>query len=123
MKTINYLNVFDLDEIFSAVNETFSTMYSKIGTVKHEFSKDENNYYVELALPSYEKEDINIDFENNILTISSEVNEKWKESFKKVFKIRQGIDSDKILAELKNGILKITLPKSEENKSRKINIE
>lgn len=123
MKNFNYYDVFDIEDILSTVNFAFDAINPKVENIKHKFSKDEENYFVELVVPSYEKEDIDINFENNVLMISSDINDGWKVEFKKSFKIKQGIDSDNIKADLNDGILKIVLPRSEDSKSKKIKID
>lgn len=122
MKNFSAFNVLDIEDIFNTVHTTFNDIYSDVD-IKHKFIKDEENYGIELVLPSYEKEDITIDFENNLLTVSSDINEGWKKEFKKTFKIKQGIDAENITAELNDGILKIILPRNEDSKSKKIKID
>jgi HSP20 family protein len=123
MKTFNYLPVFDIEDIFNTLNFAFNPVSQPMDNFRYKFSKDDENYFIELVVPSYEKDDINIDFENSELIISSSVNDEWKKEFKKVFKIKQDIDSDNISAVLENGILKIILPRTETSKSRKIKIK
>jgi len=81
-------------------------------------------YYIEVDLPGVEKEDINIDVNNEILTISGVrrlKEEQKEESFYKVesmygkfersFSLPEDVDTDKIEAEQKNGVLEIKIPK------------
>ena len=87
----------------------------------------ETEYVLELAVPGRKKEDFNVEIDNDILTISSEVrNEENKEddgytrreftfsSFKRVFSLPETISLDKINATYEDGILKFVLPKKEE---------
>ena len=87
----------------------------------------ETEYVLELAIPGRKKEDFNVEIDNDILTISSEVkNEESKEddgytrkeftfsSFKRVFSLPETISMDKINATYEDGILKFVLPKKEE---------
>ena len=73
------------------------------------------------------KEDFNIEIDNDILTISSEVkSEENKEddgytrrefafsSFKRIFSLPETISLDKINASYEDGILKFVMPKKEE---------
>ena len=77
------------------------------------------------------KSDFTIDVENKILSISSEVrheDEETKEnytrrefgysSFKRTFTLPDSIESDKVKATYKDGILMVTLPKREEAKQK-----
>lgn len=87
----------------------------------------ETEYVLELAIPGRKKEDFNVEIDNDILTISSEVkSEENKEddgytrreftfsSFKRVFSLPETISLDKIDATYEDGILKFVLPKKEE---------
>ena len=87
----------------------------------------ESEYVLELAIPGRKKEDFNVEIDNDILTISSEVkSEENKEddgysrreftfsSFKRVFSLPETISLDKINATYQDGILKFVLPKKEE---------
>jgi HSP20 family protein len=87
----------------------------------------ETEFLLELAIPGRKKEDFNVEIDNDILTISSEVkSEENKEdegytrreftfsSFKRVFSLPETISLDKINATYEDGILKFILPKKEE---------
>jgi len=94
--------------------------------------ENDDEFKVEVAVPGMDKKDFHIDFENDILTISSEktvenedTNENYtrKEytyrTFKRSFNIPKNIvDSDKISATYKNGELVIAIPKKEEAKPK-----
>lgn len=89
--------------------------------------EDEKSYGIELALPGLNKEDVKIEVEKDVLMISSEKKEEKNEekngysrrefgsySFCKSFRIPENVNTDKISASFKNGILTMELPKSEE---------
>jgi HSP20 family protein len=95
----------------------------------------ENEIVVNAELPGTKKEDVKITFENNILTLSSdrkpaEVSEKdtvlLKEirnpGFSRSVKFGLEVDTARISAEMNNGILTITLPKTEAVKAKEISI-
>jgi HSP20 family protein len=84
-------------------------------------------FYLEIAAPGLSKEDFKINLENNILTISSEIEDQKREegknytrkefyygSFSRSFTLPKTIDLDSIKAEYEQGILKIALPKKDE---------
>jgi HSP20 family protein len=88
-----------------------------------------DDFKIEVAAPGLEKNDFNINLDHNVLTISSEKENKKEEkdseymfkefnynSFKRSFTLPNSIDADKISANHKDGILHITIPKREEAK-------
>ena len=90
-------------------------------------SENKGDYEVSLAVPGMKKEDFNIDVEGNMLTISAEREEKKEEkedrysrrefnytSFSRSFSLPEGVNKDKIDASYENGLLTLTLPKTEE---------
>ncbi len=97
-----------------------------------------DDFKLQVAIPGVKKEDVKIDLEKNILNISSEKkaeettkeNEKYTRqefafgTFCRSFTLPETIDTDKIKAEVKDGILTVTLPKKEETRiSKQINIK
>lgn len=92
-------------------------------------TKDE--YVLEIAVPGMKKSDFNIDIDNKVLSISSEKEEQYEEkeenytcrefgynSFKRTFTLPDTVESDKIKAEYKEGILMVLLPKRDEAKEK-----
>jgi HSP20 family protein len=91
--------------------------------------ENSDNFKIEVAAPGLDKEDFKINLNNNVLSISSE-KENQKEdkegsfvrkefnycSFTRGFSLPDSIDSEKISATHKNGILTIQIPKREEAK-------
>jgi HSP20 family protein len=88
-----------------------------------------DSFIVSLAVPGMKKNDFKIDIEGNMLTISSEKEEEKEEkdvrftrkeysysSFSRSFTLPEEVMREKILAIYEDGILKLTLPKSEEFK-------
>ncbi|WP_435412816.1 Hsp20/alpha crystallin family protein [Psychroserpens mesophilus] len=90
-----------------------------------------DEYILELAIPGMKKSDFNIDLDNKVLSISSEVETENEEnndnytrrefgysSFKRTFTLPDTIESDHVKATYEDGILCITLPKREEAKQK-----
>jgi HSP20 family protein len=97
---------------------------------------------LELMVPGFEKDQINLSVENNILTVKSNLAEKETDDkpekkelryskvefqlkdFEKKFRLSDKMDQEKIQAGFKNGVLTITLAKKEEavTVARKIEI-
>jgi HSP20 family protein len=89
--------------------------------------ENEKDYELELAVPGMKKEDFNVEVDNNVLTISADVNSEnaveednftRKEfsysSFKRAFTLPETIDEDQIKASYEDGVLKFALPKKKE---------
>jgi len=98
--------------------------------------EDDNNLYVEAELPELELSDLEI-FVNgdNQLSIKGErkqpegENGVWHRqerghgSFSRTCELPQYVDSDKVTAEFKHGVLTITLPKRKEARARRIEVK
>ena len=90
---------------------------------------------IKAELPGVEKKDITVDVNGGVLTLKGERNheEEVKEEeyyrresvygkFERSFKLPDGTDFDKIKADFKEGILKVSVPKIEEKKPKKITV-
>jgi len=97
--------------------------------------ENENGFTIEVAAPGLNKEDFNIKLEKDILTVSSENENKKEEgsdnfmrrefafkTFSRSFSIPETIDQNKIKASHNNGILTMELPKLDEAKVKKAKI-
>ena len=86
-------------------------------------------FKLEAELPGFDKEDIQLDLDNDTLTITAEHSSDKKEEDKKRNFVKRerfygsftrsfdvtGIDVDRIDAAYNNGVLTLTLPKKQEN--------
>lgn len=109
-------------------NSNFSGTNTSLPAVNVRETIDE--FVIELAAPGMDKKDFKISFKNNVITISSEKEDKKEEkkdnytrrefsyqSFQRSFTVPENaILSDKIAASYNNGILEVKLPKREEVK-------
>ncbi|MFO8069350.1 MAG: Hsp20/alpha crystallin family protein [Alkalibacterium sp.] len=127
----------DLRKLF--FNDIFDGALGDVESFKTDIIEDEKEYTVEAELPGMSKEDIELDYNDNILSISakheSETDEHDEErnyvrrerssrSYSRQFLIRD-IDEDDISARFDNGILEVKLPKKESDQpaTKKIDIE
>ncbi|UJH66819.1 Hsp20/alpha crystallin family protein [Allomuricauda sp. SCSIO 65647] len=89
--------------------------------------ENEKDFELEFAIPGMKRDDFNVEVDDNILTVSSEVkNEKETKdknytrrefsysSFKRSFTLPETVDEDNINASYVDGILRLALPKKEE---------
>lgn len=92
----------------------------------------EGKYEIVLAIPGFQKEDISINVENNHLLVKgenkSQAGVKYKHlefnhnQFKRSFKLSDKLDSNSITASYTNGLLTITILKSETAKVKNVEI-
>lgn len=94
-----------------------------------------DDYVVKLEIPGLSKKDVKIEVENDTLSVSGERKSdngvkkdelQWSEihsgKFYRVFRLPKNIDSQKINASMKDGILELRVPKSEVMKPKNIPI-
>ena len=97
---------------------------------------NDNEVVFKAELPGLNAKDIEIKLENNILTLKGErkFEKETKEenyhriereygTFSRSFALPAPVNVEKVTAEYKDGVLKVTLPKKEETKSKPIKIE
>lgn len=102
---------------------------------RSELQEDENNYYVKAELPGIPKEKIEVELVNNQLRIHAEKEEEKETtnkkyhfseisygSFTRTINLPRTANVQGIKADYQEGVLKITIPKSEESKGKKIEI-
>lgn len=101
---------------------------------RYEIKETPDAYGVTVQLPGVAKDGLNLTAEDNRLTIRGE--RAWKRPagwtalyrestdlpFELVLQYDNAIDSEKIHAELRDGVLRVSLPKTEARKPRKIAI-
>ncbi len=96
----------------------------------------DDEYVVKADLPGLKKEDIQIDLKDSTLTLKGEKRFEEKVSkdnyirteraygtFVRSFTLPHNVDSEKIKASYKDGVLELTLPKKEEAKPKQIKVE
>jgi HSP20 family protein len=98
------------------------------------YEKDDH-FMIKAELPGVNKDDIKIDLQDRLLTLSGERtydNEVKEENyyrrersygkFQRAFTLPTDVDSDKIKAEFKDGVLQIEVPKPEEKKAKQVTV-
>jgi HSP20 family protein len=96
----------------------------------------EEHFVLRADLPGLSEEDVSIELEDNVLTVSGErkaEHEEKKEGFYRVERsfgqfrrsltLPEGVDADKIAATFDKGVLEVRIPKPEERKPRKVAIQ
>ena len=98
----------------------------------------DDGFLVDLELPGLTAEDVDINVENGLLTITGErreenegessangryLTERRYGKFSRSFALPNSIDAAKVSAKFANGVLQVTLPKASTAKARKIKID
>jgi len=98
--------------------------------------EDEDKYIVTLETPGIDKKDLKITIKDSSLLVEGEKKEEKREenesylrversygNFRRVFNFDSRLNSGKVNAEFKDGILTVTLPKSEKEKPKEIEVK
>lgn len=95
----------------------------------------EDGLAIEADLPGVAKQDVSVEIKENVLTLSGERmldiavkedrylrKERCFGSFSRAFSLQQPVDPAKVIAQFKNGVLKIEIPRPEAEKPKKITV-
>jgi HSP20 family protein len=103
-----------------------------------DLSETDSNYELQIDLPGMKKDDIAVDLSGEILTISGERSDEHQDerkgyyfsersygSVRRSFRVPASVKIDDIRAEFKDGVLTLTMPKTDEaqKSARRIDIE
>jgi HSP20 family protein len=93
-------------------------------------------YVIEADIPGVKESDVDITLSGNRLTVSGKRDESRREegetffgyerqygSFTRSFTLPDGVDQERISADLDNGVLSVLVPKKESSKARKITLK
>jgi HSP20 family protein len=141
MKLIRYNNPFsslgrvaDFDDWFRnpfaslpSLSRFFNWNDSGAGSLATDIHEDKDNYMARFEMPGVKKEDVKIELNDRLLTVSAEKKEKTGDeessfSYSRSISVPDSVKADAITAKLEDGILTVTLPKSEERKPRNIEL-
>ncbi len=136
----NRLSIFTPRSIFA---DDFSDMFfgrslAHLGGTRMEMYEQDGKYHIKLEAAGFKEDDIDISIEDNVLTVSGNVQEEQKEedknkkyyysemkqqSFSRSVTLPTKVKADEIEAEMKHGVLEITAPMAEEAAPRKIAVK
>jgi HSP20 family protein len=111
-----------------------------IGSLEKSFPKvdiidHDNELEVQAALPGVKKEDLDVTINNQTITIRASTKEEKKEEgkyfrreitrgeYQRTLSLPNNVDSDNAKASFKDGILKVTIPKTDKGKRKSIEIK
>jgi HSP20 family protein len=133
----------DLNGIFNRLvtgsqsgNERPARILAAVPPIEAWVDKDEKKYHLSIALAGVDPKDIELNVQGNNLTVSGEqkISEEKKEAdfvyqefaygrFERTIMLPEGVDTQKLTAEYKNGVLEITAPMNANALPRKVEIK
>lgn len=101
-----------------------------------DITEDEKEFLLKTDLPEMKKEDVHVTFENGVLTITGERHAEKEEKnrryhrierehgrFLRRFTLPENADATRIVAEFKDGVLLLRLPKSEKARAKVVEVK
>ena len=131
------------DDLFSEFRRLLPSLSQggePTGDIRLDLEENDKSYTVRAELPGVKKEDIHLQVAGNRVSIAAEVRkdveekdpkdksrvlmrETYRGSASRSFTLAHDIDEGAVTAKLEDGVLKLTLPKRESARSRRIAIE
>jgi HSP20 family protein len=145
MALIRWEPVRELSTIQNEMNRLFNTFFEapapgNSATLRRwvpamDLVETEEDFVLRADLPGLSEEDVKIEFEDNVLSISGErkaEHEERKEgyyrverssgSFSRALTLPEGVDPEAVKASFDRGVLEVRIPKPEQRKPRKVAI-
>ena len=145
MSIIRWEPLRELSSLQNEVNRLFNTVVDTPGgnagapmrrwVPAMDLVESEDQFLLRADLPGMKQEDVSIEFEDNVLTVSGERRSEHKEqgegyqrverafgAFSRTLTLPKGIDPEAISAGFDDGVLEVRIPKPEERKPRRISI-
>ncbi len=116
----------------------WDSSFRKGFTPKFNINETDKEIKIDVELPGLTEQDVNVDLQDGILTISGEKKFQKEDkkdnyhlvehsygSFHRSIRLPEGIKEDQIEAKLKNGVMQISIPKDETSskKTKKIEVK
>jgi HSP20 family protein len=121
----------DLDELFGRFLQRPESSFQSWVPRMETYRKD-NDYVVKVDLPGVNPQDVQVETEGNLLTISgerkgeergSEYRETFYGKFERQITLPQGVEADKVTANYQHGVLEIRVPLPAQLAARKVPIQ
>jgi HSP20 family protein len=147
MALIRWEPVRELNTIQNEMNRLFNTFFETTGSQSSghgsarrwlpamDLVESGDQFILRADLPGLSENDVNIEFEDNVLTISGErkaEHEERKEgyyrlerasgAFSRSLTLPEGVDPEKVQASFDRGVLEVRIAKPEQRKPRKVTI-
>jgi HSP20 family protein len=132
----------EISSIQSEVNRLFNTFFDTPVTATErrwvpamDLVESEDHFVLRADLPGLTQDDVNVELEDNVLTVSGErkaEHEERKEGYHRVERaygrfsrsltLPDGIDPESVEARFENGVLEVRVPKPEQRKPQRVAI-
>jgi HSP20 family protein len=127
----------EIDRLFESPLSTFGQSANLFGgwTPALDVYEDKDNFVVKAELPGMKKEDIDVSLHDGALSLSGERKnetkyenaevyraERFVGRFQRTLSLPTPVAADKVKAQYKDGVLTVTLPKTEEAKPKQIDV-
>ena len=134
----------ELSSLQTEMNQLFNTAFdtpaggnggARRWTPAMDLVETDEHFVLRADLPGMTKADVNIELEDNVLTVSGERKAEHEEkregfyrverafgTFSRALTLPKGIDPEAVNASFSNGVLEVRVPKPEQRKPRKITI-
>ncbi len=132
---------FDIREDFDNLTRDFLRGFSGLASSRETYplanvKEDDKRYTITVETPGIDRKDLKITIKGNRLLLEGEKKEETREegesylrversygNFCRTFSFASELDTKKVNAEFKDGILTVTLPKTEKEKTKEIDIK
>lgn len=124
-------DLFDIDRVPSSTGLFDRSVYPEVDVLEND-----HDFMIYCELPGIDQKEIDLSITSNVLTIKGDKkkvaeNQKdnyyrkeiWSGNFQRTISLPDSVDTEKVNAEMKNGILTIKAPKREELKPKQISVK
>ena len=122
-------DMFDMDAMFGRKNPLYGKHAKNL--MKTDIRETDKTYELDIDLPGFKKDEIQVELENGYLTIRAEKGlnkdeqdkkgryirqERYAGSMSRSFYVGEGVRPEDVKGKFESGILQISLPKAEQKK-------
>jgi len=127
----------DMDDMFRGLMLQPVRMDRQAPQIKMDVKESNGNYVIHADIPGVKKEDITVNIDGNMVSISAEVkeekevkegervvrSERYHGSVSRAFTLDQDVDDKAAIAKYTDGVLELTLPKKAASSQRKVVVQ